>query len=274
MRFPLQPSWPIRTLPCFAFLLCQACRDANLLCPDETASARPDDAATQEASVGAYDLGESHLMMDLARQLRGFAGLYYEPSGDRLVIAMTESTAARFPEVRQLVSAKLTATGISPPLEYVEKVVEFSFIDLARHRAHLRPRLFAIPGAGTLEVDEVSNRIKIGLSDASAKMAVLDLATELAVPIDMIVFSKTHPIRFMDRSADDSYAHALDTDDPTLQDAVSIPDSTLRGGYQVHGNSRSNGQCTLGFVARRIVTSEPGDTLVDDETNRDVPWNT
>ena len=42
------------------------------------------------ARLSAEGLGESELLLDLARQIEGFGGIYYEADGGRLVVAVTE----------------------------------------------------------------------------------------------------------------------------------------------------------------------------------------
>ena len=144
---------------------------------------------------------------------------------------------------------------IAPPAEFVERVVEYSFIELARHRARLRPRLFGIREVVGLHVDEEFNRIGIGLEDLSAKAAVLDLAIELAVPVEMISFSEETPIRQLRRA---SRKHYVPRSSPrTLKDVITIPDAGLRGGYGVR--ALGGGYCTLGFTA---LTAERPTTSV------------
>ena len=123
-----------------------------------------------------------------------------EPGGEQLVIAMTEANLAGFPPARQAVLSHLAAdvSGASmadiPHIDFVERVGESSFIELARHRARLRPALFGIPEVVSLGVDEEFNRISIGLEDLSARTAVLGAAVELAVPAEILFFSKASPI--------------------------------------------------------------------------------
>ena len=53
-------------------------------------------------SLSVEQLGEDPLSLDLAEEIPGFAGIYYEPPGsDRLVIALTEAnTDFRWPSKR------------------------------------------------------------------------------------------------------------------------------------------------------------------------------
>ena len=197
--------------------------------------------------------GESPLMLNLAREIPGFAGVFFEPGGERLVVSLTESNQAEFAEIQQTVMAGLAADASSPsvaeaitPPRLVRRVVEYSFIELARHRARLRSPLFALPGVVSLSVDEEFNRIGIGLEDPAARRAVLDLATELAVPVEMISFSEESPAELLHMSAGNprlpfSAQHTLDD---------RIPDGNLRGGYAIEAEG-NRGPCTLTFPAVR-----------------------
>ncbi|MCY3808599.1 MAG: hypothetical protein OXG58_04035 [Gemmatimonadetes bacterium] len=268
MKPSLTAHHPIRFVALVSLMLSQACIDQTLTLLDDDLAAGRYDADTREAVSAQDDLGESRQMMSLARRIPGFGGFFFEPDVDLIVVAMTRGNTTGFPAARLAVSATLAPAFDAPP-QLVERVVKFSFIELARHRARLLPRLFDIPGVGSLEVDEVSNRIKVGLLDQSARGRVLDLAFELAVPLEMISFWKTWPVEFATGSAGHARtaadAHALAGARPTLQDRVSLPDAGLRGGYQVVGEPGSNKECTLGFVAKLTQEPERPNAIVPDE---------
>ena len=226
-------------------LLAQACHADDTLEPP-----RALEVASVSASSG--ELGEDPFMLDLAREIPGFGGIYYEPGGDRMVITLTEAASPDFSVARQAVRRKLTAEPDPLSIEnalavqFVDRVVEYSFIELAEHRARLRPHVFAISGVGGLQVDEVSNRITVGLLDLSAASLVQELATELAIPLDMISFMPDSPADRLYMSAEETYEPSSLV--PTLLDPISVPDNRLRGGYRVRGGKT----CTLGFSALRV----------------------
>ena len=260
-------GWTGFSLALTFLVFSQACVD------DELTS--PPGARKVTAPTSQEELGESQLVLDLAREIPGFGGLYYEPGGERLVIAMTEANRAGFPAARQEVFASLAA-DVSPPsmanvaaVDFVERVVEYSFVELARHRARLRPGLFAIPEVVGLHVDEEFNRIGIGLEDVSARAAVLDLAMELSFPVEMLSFSEESPIRQLRISSGKRYTPSSSR--PTLQDLITIPDARLRGGYGV--KALGGGYCTLGFTAMR--TERPATTVfVSNSHCSRIPYRT
>ncbi len=247
MQTSLTVYTPIRSLTLAMVVLSQACL------VDGSPATLPKDTDPEQAELVPEYLGENRQMLALAREIPGFGGVFYGGS-NRVVIAMAANNAAGFAAARKAVSARLTGTG-NAPLELVKQVVEFSFIDLARQRARLRARLFGIPGVETLSVHQASNRIRIGLSSPSARAAVLDLANELEVPIEMIALSKVGHVRYALGSVEDPVTR-MAMDPPTLQDIVSMPDSSLRGGYQV--STRVGLPCTAGFAAYTIVPDTLG----------------
>ncbi len=81
--------------------------------PDVTSGPRGAiDAEYARAAVGDdYNLGEDAHMMELARQVPGFAGFHYEPgSEDRMVVAMRRKDRAGFPAARSAVTGLMAGS--------------------------------------------------------------------------------------------------------------------------------------------------------------------
>lgn len=90
----------------FALLGVAACERPARLEPET--SGPP--GAGAEARAMAEELGEDPHMVALAREIPGFGGYWYESPGGRLVVALTESSAAgSFPVARRAVLARLAA---------------------------------------------------------------------------------------------------------------------------------------------------------------------
>lgn len=231
--------------------------------PKSEVSGPPTAGADEHAAREA--LGEDAHMVALASEIPGFGGYWYEydsdrspgaagadrrPDGRRLVIALTEGSAGSFPAARQAVlgmlSPSLTSGSREPAPEVVERVVEYSFIELARHRLRLRA-LFAVPEVVSLGVDEEVNRVVIGLDDPSAKATVLALVTELAVPTEVISFSQRSRVKMLGVSSAESPPDPLSSS-TTLTLRGRVPGGRLQGGFQVEADG--GGICTLGFTAR------------------------
>ena len=246
------------------------------------ADPHPVDSRAPQAVTDEQTLGEDPHMLALAQEIPGFGGYWYEyepaaapgaagsdrrPDGGRLVIALTEPGAGSFPTAHRAVLASL-ATEVTPvPTDVVEHVVEYSFIELARHRARLRA-LFAVPEVVSLAVDEEVNRVVIGLDDPSAKATVLDLITELAVPIEVISFSQRSRVKMLGVSSRELPPHPLSSS-TTATLRGPIPGGRLQGGYQVEADGGK--KCTLGFTARLANGVE---VFVSNSHCSKTPWRT
>ena len=211
------------------------------------------------------DLGEDPLMLALARQHPSFAGVFFEPGTSRLIVASTDAKGTA--SIRQSVVAMVgTELGHSPtadgafPLDAVHHIFEYSFLELAQHRARIRPHVFGVPEVQSLSVDEQHNRIKIGLSDLSAKVKIEQIATDLAIPIQMLSFAHELPAQPLYGTSRPSLPRLHSSgptlqdsitvlSGPTLRDSITVPDNKLRGGYKIKIAGRSGGICTLGFTA-------------------------
>ena len=270
----------------FALVAVSAC---ERLAEPEPEAWGPTDAGAHEQAVGET-LGEDPHMVELAQEIAGFGGYWYEyesapasgaagadqrPDDGRLVIALTEASAGSFPAARRAVAARLAAEvtrGLSldgelpdPPPEVVERVVEYSFIELARHRARLRA-LFSIPEVVSLAVDEEINRVAIGLEDTSVRAAVLALVADLGVPVEVLSFSQESGVKMLSRSSGGSSPHlSLSGLSGTLQG--SVPDGRLLGGYQVEAEGGKI--CTLGFTA---VLDNGGEVFVSNSHCSNTPY--
>ncbi len=128
MKTPATVGWTGFSLALAFLVFSQACVDDEPTAPPGAREVN----TLETARISQEELGESQLMLDLAREIPGFGGVYYEPSGERLVIAMTEANRAGFPAARQEVLAGLAA-DVSPPLmadaaavDFVERVVEYT----------------------------------------------------------------------------------------------------------------------------------------------------
>ena len=266
----------------FALVTVAACE--RLAEPGPEASGPPD-AGVDEQAVGET-LGEDAHMVALAREIPGFGGYWREAPGGRLVVALTEAGAGNFPAARRAVLARraadvtrapsLTNERVEAPPEVVERVVEYSFIELARHRARLRSALFAIPEVVSLAVDEELNRIVVGLEDMSGEAAVVALAADLGVPVEMVSFSQKSRARMSMSSGESSPHLSLSSfsegtrarlDRPRLDRPIA--DGRLRGGYQVQAEGGKI--CTLGFTA---VLGNGGLVFVSNSHCSKIPWRT
>ncbi|MCE2398572.1 MAG: hypothetical protein J4F34_05920 [Gemmatimonadetes bacterium] len=225
-------------------------------CIDDDLAEAPVPDADVAARLSTEGLGESELLLDLARQIEGFGGIYYEPDGGRLVVAVTEEGRGSLGVARVAFSAALRAetspvsSAVAAPAAMVERVVEHTFLELAQHRARLRAPLFALPGVVSLAVDEELNRIAVGLEDSTSRGAVMVLAADLGVPEEMLSFSDEVSVKLSRAVGAAGIGESRSAISPhTLQDRIAR--RRLRGGYQVAASitDTTYTPCTMGFTA-------------------------
>ena len=263
-RMTATKSRNIHTSTLLALVLsAQACADARHTDIDEprdrsisgAVSAEAEQTISGAVSTEAEELGEDPHRVALAHQIPGFGGIYYEaPGSDRIVIAIAESATADFAKAQEAARDYLMArvdppaTHV-PPVEFVRRTVEYSFMELARHRARLRPRVFEVSGVVSLDVDESANRIAIGVSDESAMAVVRDLARGLAIPSEMLSFQEESMAVPSYARGEDRSSLASDGSTFPTSDSLngSVPDGKLQGGYEIA--ARGKDACTLGFTA-------------------------
>ena len=141
------------------------------------------------------------------------------------------------------------------PIEFVARVVQYSFIELAQHRARLRSRVSAIPEVVSLSVDETKNRIEIGLADPAERENILDLASDLAIPVDMLYLRTAPSLKIWSVTDSPGLADGSDLQASTggvLTLKSPVPDGKLVGGYQVGAEREGeHSNCSIGFTALR-----------------------
>lgn len=241
--------------------LVAACIDDDLA--DAPMSPAASDALTDD------ELGESPLQLALAREIPGFGGIWYEPGEGggpegRLVLALTEAGVGGLPRARRAV---LTAMSqFAPPTadapEMLDRVVEHAFLEMAKHRARLRPRLFGMDEVVSLSVDEELNRIRVGVTDLAFASAVQEAAADLGVPEAMLEIVRGSPVEHLAATVDDSPGSRSPAPaDWPLKLTDRIPDRRLAGGYEAANRLKVDTVCTIGFTTvSRVWTWEDGRT--------------
>lgn len=172
-------------------------------------------ATTAFAAVGGVPAGSlDHEFARMAEEVPGFGGLYYDEDGFAHVYLTDPSRAATL--------------GLGD--DVVVHEAEFDFPTLQAWRINLRD-LLADDAVVTLDVDERTNRIQIGVDRSAGPEAIWQLRSAVAfnlVPSEAVTYEKADPI----------YMAA------TLQDRV----RPVVGGLQINFG---NFLCTLGFNAVR-----------------------
>lgn len=206
---------------------------ASLAACDRDDPVNPEPAMSSSASSAA---APEHLTLDeewarAARQeVPGFAGYYLDASGAAVVLLTN-------PGARGAAAAYI-ARGRGPAVGAVRQV-RWDFAQLTSWSDQLAP-LFGRAGVNTLDVDEVGNRVRMGVSDNRTRGMVLAEAARLGIPpaaLEVVLEPAPEPR-------------------VTLQEA-SRP--LVAAGFQIY-NPATGGGCTLGFNAviggqNRFVTA-------------------
>lgn len=153
-------------------------------------------------------------------EIPGFGGLFYDREGFANVF-LTDPGDAR------------ALDQLGPDVRVLKG--DFQFVELRAWRHELRSAVLGLPGVVTLDVDEATNRIRIGVNQqlaANANRRVARQAAQLGIPGGAVVIEAVDPI----------YQLA------TLRDEL----RPVPGGVQIHF---SNFLCTLGFNATRSGVS-------------------
>ncbi|HEX7241961.1 MAG TPA: hypothetical protein VF263_16885 [Longimicrobiaceae bacterium] len=210
-----------------AVLVTAACDTPKLVAP-EAGGLTPDLAAAPQAQIRTQD--DEHARVARA-EVPGFAGFYLQEDGTpvvRLVDPSQRGPAQRY-LAQEFVRARRGRHANAP--------TEPVFLNAAYDFAQLKGWAEQVEGLLTrgdvylVDVDEVNNRVHVGVADNTAVGAVRSEAARMGIPAAAILV-QTQPKPEMRA---------------TLRDRL----TTIVGGTQI---AFSNYVCTLGFNARRVST--------------------
>ncbi|HEX5084607.1 MAG TPA: hypothetical protein VFY40_21405 [Blastocatellia bacterium] len=166
----------------------------------------------------------------VAREVPGFGGMFYDQDGTLQVYLSGQkgpAPAALIASLDDVITRevgkgeRLSGRGI----EIIDG--QYGFLDLYDWQRQMSPTVLAIPGVVFTDIDEKTNRLRIGVTDSSGLTDEVEkYLSGLSVPREAVLISETKPVL------------------PELRN-VRRP---LRGGLQINFG---NFLCTLGFVAVR-----------------------
>jgi hypothetical protein len=216
---------------------------------DPTEVASPGrDAAPPTAQLEAFGMDAHYL--ELAREVPGFGGAFHDDTRG-VVVHMARRDLAldadrirdglrsrlRFPGPRTSGDATVLAASAKKDIVLQEAAWDYGELIDFRGRAH---GVFGLPGAVYTDIDEASNRVRIGVTREADQATFLAALEEQGVPAEAVTFTITEPIEPLR--------------DETLRDRV----QPLGGGLQLvypHPTPGFIFLCTLGFNVDR---AEPG----------------
>ncbi len=220
------PGYGTLMVPALAFFIAAlACTDFDRLvgltgeqaAGDQTPAARPEEGRAAEVS----------------RVVPGLAGFFYDTAGN-VVVAVKGGGGATVTRARlqPLFQQELARSRRRhPAADIIVQGAQYTFFELRNWRDRLEARhVLTIPGVAWLDLDEVANRVAVGLEAAGDPGAVRALGRAAGVPAEALDIERTTP--YVAQS--------------TLQDQF----RPIQGGIQIQrvsGTSRAT--CTLGFAA-------------------------
>jgi hypothetical protein len=189
----------------------------------------------------------------LSDRIPGFAGYYFDES-DELVVRLTDLSRAE--QARTAVAERMRfvlpefASGLRDPGSLRVEPATFSFLDLAYWHHVLTDELGRVEGVVWSDVDEVENRVVVGVEPehlSAASLAIAGLFGTVGVPPDAVTFIASDvPTLDVGPSAPLISARSA-VRSPTTLLGHQRP---LQGGYKVVYKDQAGGSfnCSIGFV--------------------------
>jgi len=183
-------------------------------------------------------------LRNLTLEVPGFGGYYFDEAG-QLVVNLTD-TKQRDQAVVALL-ARLERGELSTIAEKVRqltvKEVGYDFAMLDDWRYAILKNLSVLHRITTVDVNEITNRVEIGVPSSDLIQAIYQTVKHLGIPEDAVyVFEEQFAMRYSDWLIDRR---------PTLRGGLTI--ENLRGDV-----------CTLGFLS---ISTRPGDVKASEFTN-------
>ena len=211
-----------------ALLVTAACDSSDKLVSPDAGDAAPDRAAAQ----ASFRTPDDEFARVSRAEVPGFAGFYLQPDGTpvvRLVDQGQRGAAQRY--LAQEFARARRGRHASAPQQPVFLSAAYDFAQLKEWAEQLTPLMSSRGDVYLVDVDEVQNRVLLGVADATATGAVRAEAARLGIP---------------------AAAVATQTQErPQARASLRDWQSTLNGGIQI---AFSQYLCTLGFTATRVST--------------------
>jgi hypothetical protein len=207
---------------------------ATSACDSSDAPVGPDagDAALNRAAPQSFHTPDDEFARVSRAEVPGFAGFYLQDDGTpvvRLVDPSQRGAAQRYLAL-ELIRAR-SGRRAGAPAQPVFIDAAYDFAQLKGWAEALTPLLSSRSDVFLIDVDEVQNRVLVGVADASAGAAVRAEGARLGVPGAALAV-QTQPA-------------------PQVRATVRDRFNPIVGGIQI---AFGNYLCTLGFNARRVST--------------------
>ncbi len=191
-----------------------------------------DGRETGAATQGGLVYAEERRAAELAREIPELAGFFFDTSGNVIVLlkglAASETMKDR---LRPRLGKELSRGRRKDAADLIVRTVDYSFLELKDWRDRLmRADILTAPGVVWLDLDEVRNRVVIGLDVGADPGAARVIAQDLGIPAEAVAFEVTGPY----------------VSQQSLQDQFRPIEGGIRI-QRVSGGQRVS--CTLGFTA-------------------------
>jgi len=169
-----------RVLGAGGILLAAACQDLS----------QPTDPALRPQLPLARQQPSPDDPVALARGVRGFGGFFLDADGAPTVYL---TDPAERGTAEQALRPFLQARSL--PSQLRVRQADFDYQRLEDWFASVSPEALAVSGAVFADLDEVRNRVRIGVAHGAAEAEVRQLVASLGVPAAALVVEQTSPIR-------------------------------------------------------------------------------
>lgn len=156
----------------------------------------PANAANPSSALAGAVYAEERPFWNLAHTVPGSAGFFLDTASGNVIVSLTDmrqpQAAPRALRTR-LAGELAKARARHPSADIVSRQVTYTFLQLKQWRDALNGEVFAIPGVVWLDLDEVRNRVVIGLEAGTDAAPLRRLAGEFAVPDGALYFEIDAP---------------------------------------------------------------------------------
>ncbi len=181
----------------------------------------------------------------LAKQIKGFGGMYYDKTG-RLNVYMKASAGGAALRSSDVVGTLRSAGNaavqrrLSKTATVVTQAAKYDYTELQAYRARLS-KIFSVKGVVFTDTDEAQNRLRVGIEPGANQQNVVRALARAGVPRDAVIISRSSGVKRV----------------KTLQDR----NRPVTGGVQFTFFAPSEGPgllfvCSVGFNAR--LANHPG----------------
>lgn len=201
--------------------------------------------AYSSASEEAQDFPEDDVktlddrFAEIARQVPGFGGMFYDESGQLTMYLVTRQEG----DEKMAEQAKLARDTIAtlwsddPRIKKAGEIRvlpgKYGFLRLKKWHDRMSTDVLGLPGVVLTDIDEIRNRVRIGIENEEVQSLVEEQLVQLGIPLEAVIIEVTEPFQ--------ATATLRETQRPVI------------GGLQIKfkENLLVTATCTLGFIANR-----------------------